>query len=50
LAEGPSVTAERIAGPFEVPFSVALLPDGSFLVTERPDASSMSSPAQIPTR
>ena len=36
LAEGPSVTAERIAGPFEVPFSVDLLPDGSFLVTERP--------------
>ena len=36
LAEGPSVTAEHIAGPFEVPFSVALLPDGSFLVTERP--------------
>ena len=36
LAEGPAVTAERIAGPFEVPFSVGILPDGSFLVTERP--------------
>ena len=35
LAEA-AVVAERIAGPFEVPFSVAVLPDGSFLVTERP--------------
>lgn len=36
LAEGPDPVAERIAGPFDVPWSVALLPDGSFLVTERP--------------
>jgi hypothetical protein len=30
------LVAERIAGPFEMPWSVGLLPDGSFLVTERP--------------
>jgi glucose/arabinose dehydrogenase len=36
LAEGPTVTAVRIAGPFEVPWALGLLPDGSFLVTERP--------------
>jgi glucose/arabinose dehydrogenase len=35
LAEG-TLAAVRIAGPFEAPWSVALLPDGSFLVTERP--------------
>ena len=35
LAEG-ALTAIRTAGPFEVPWSVGLLPDGSFLVTERP--------------
>ncbi len=35
LAEG-TVAAVRTAGPFQVPWSVALLPDGSFLVTERP--------------
>ena len=35
LAEG-DVAAVRTAGPFEVPWAVARLPDGSFLVTERP--------------
>ena len=35
LAEG-DLAAIRTAGPFQVPWSVALLPDGSFLVTERP--------------
>ena len=35
LAEGEPV-AVRAAGPFEVPWALALLPDGSFLVTERP--------------
>lgn len=35
LAEG-DLAAVRMAGPFEVPWAVALLPDGSFLVTERP--------------
>jgi aldose sugar dehydrogenase len=36
LAEGAGLVAERVAGPFDMPWSVALLPDGSFLVTERP--------------
>jgi glucose/arabinose dehydrogenase len=35
LAEG-DLAAVRAAGPFEVPWALALLPDGSFLVTERP--------------
>ena len=34
LAEG-DLAAVRIAGPFELPWSIGLLPDGSFLVTER---------------
>ncbi len=36
LAGGSDLVAERIAGPFDTPWSVAPLPDGSFLVTERP--------------
>lgn len=35
LAEG-DLAAIRTAGPFQVPWSLGLLPDGSFLVTERP--------------
>jgi aldose sugar dehydrogenase len=35
LAEG-DLAAVRTAGPFEFPWSIGLLPDGSFLVTERP--------------
>jgi glucose/arabinose dehydrogenase len=36
LADGLGLVAVRIAGPFEVPWALAFLPDGSFLVTERP--------------
>ncbi len=36
LTGGADLVAERVAGPFEMPWSVAPLPDGSFLVTERP--------------
>lgn len=35
LAEG-ALAAVQVAGPFDVPWSVALLPDHSFLITERP--------------
>ena len=36
LAEGPQLVSERIAGPFDQPRSVGFLPDGSYLVAERP--------------
>ena len=36
LAHGPASVAVRLAGPFEVPWSVAPLPNGAFLVSERP--------------
>ena len=36
LAEGPQLVSERIAGPFDQPRSLGFLPDGSYLVAERP--------------
>ena len=36
-----TVTVERVAGPFEFPWSVAFLPDGTKLVTERPGRLSL---------
>lgn len=36
LAEGPEPVAVRLTAPFDLPWSLAFLPDGSFLVTERP--------------
>ncbi len=35
-ADTTEVTAVRVAGPFDTPWSVAFLPNDSFLVTERP--------------
>jgi aldose sugar dehydrogenase len=36
LVHGPAPVAVRLAGPFDVPWSVAPLPNGAFLVSERP--------------
>jgi glucose/arabinose dehydrogenase len=36
LAEGPDLVAVRLTAPFDLPWSLAFLPDGSFLITERP--------------
>jgi aldose sugar dehydrogenase len=36
LAEGSQLVSERIAGPFDQPRSLGFLPDGSYLVAERP--------------
>jgi len=36
LAEGPTLVAVPVVGQFDVPWAFAFLPDGSFLVTERP--------------
>ena len=36
LVQGPAPVAVRIAGPFDLPWSVAPLPNGAFLVSERP--------------
>jgi glucose/arabinose dehydrogenase len=36
LVEGAAVEAKPVAGPFDVPWSIAFLPDGSYLITERP--------------
>jgi glucose/arabinose dehydrogenase len=36
LAEGQELVPERIAGPFDQPRSLGFLPDGSYLVAERP--------------
>ncbi len=36
LAEGPALEPVQIAGPFDQPRSVALLPEGKYLVAERP--------------
>jgi glucose/arabinose dehydrogenase len=34
--ERHAITVEKLAGPFEHPWSLAVLPDGAMLVTERP--------------
>ena len=36
LTEAPQLIPERIAGPFDQPRSLGFLPDGSYLVAERP--------------
>jgi glucose/arabinose dehydrogenase len=36
LAEGPQLISERVAGPFDQPRSLGFLPDGSYLLAERP--------------
>jgi glucose/arabinose dehydrogenase len=36
MRSGFELAAETVAGPFEHPWGVALLPDGGYLVTERP--------------
>jgi glucose/arabinose dehydrogenase len=36
LAEGPRLISERVAGPFDQPRAVGFLPNGSYLVAERP--------------
>ncbi len=36
LVEGPDLVAVRLTAPFDLPWSLAFLPDGTFLVTERP--------------
>ena len=44
LVEGPALEPLLIAGPFDQPRSVAFLPDGQFLVTERPGKLLVVSP------
>lgn len=48
LAEGPAPLAVRIAGPFDTPWSLAFLPDGSLLVTERPGRLQLIKPGGEP--
>jgi aldose sugar dehydrogenase len=44
LVQGPKLTPELIAGPFQSPRSVAFLPDGSFLVAEHPGRLQLVTP------
>ena len=48
LAQGPAPLAVRIAGPFDTPWSLAFLPDGSLLVTERPGRLQLIKPGGEP--
>ena len=48
LAEGPAPLAVRIAGPFDTPWSLAFLPDGSLLITERPGRLKLIKPGGEP--